>query len=308
VYNDDDSNDDNNDNNNDDNINSTTDIILSNKRISKPPVKLTVNEYGQWREKRDKVIIFVDKKNNESDSDDDDYDDDDDDHHLDDAEFDTHTSKKNISSSRKFNGPMKLKTTSNSDVFLTFNDDDNDKSTIKMIPPTLISSLLEGTRVNDNSIFGCNMSKWFRDNNIEYPDTTIIVIDNENISKKIQILPFHGIARNNTNIDFLINTGGSIYSTSFIDPNSTLNESKYLAVGLGALVYQPYDMYEVGKKYSHSSLIQLWEINEEVVTTNLIYCVGLHRGPLWSIVWCPLQFEQSTNLLGIAAVVCGDGS
>lgn len=315
--------DNNNDNNNNDNINNPNISILRSKRISIPPVKLTVNEYGEWREKRDKVIISVDNNNYESNSDeDDDYELVDDDDLVDEEELTTKNvsnSKRNISSTgHGVHGHVKkMKTTKPNgqrDVFLTFNetldnDEKNDKNTIKMIPQSFISSLLEGTRVKDGSLFVCSMSNWFRENSIEFPDTTVVAIDDDRNFGKIVLLPFHGISRDDTKLDYLINTGGPIYSTAFMDPSLDLSsdyECKYLLVGLGAIGYHPYDIYEVGKKYSHPSFIQLWEVDSESI--NQLYCIGLHRGPVWSIAWCPLKFEQSTNLIGIAAIVCGDGS
>ena len=183
----------------------------------------------------------------------------------------------------------------------------------------------------------------------------------------VRIAPLTGIARSEgSQYECFLNAGGPIWSAAFApdvdipntDATAQLQWRPYahVAVCLSRIGF-PHDrergsdsfsasctrsacamgvgsdcLYDTHKRYTHPSLLQIWALmpvtGDNSFQPQLRYSIGMQRGPLWKVHWCPFLLPSQSSaiapaddrtvthaarslnphVIGIVAVVCGDGS
>ncbi|XP_011146081.1 general transcription factor 3C polypeptide 2 isoform X2 [Harpegnathos saltator] len=120
--------------------------------------------------------------------------------------------------------------------------------------------------------------------------------------------------------------GGPIWASAWLPiplPMYTKNPTQYVAISTHPTVGSE---YTVGKSYSGSNVIQIWDVGQldhENNSTNrspiLAYAIVHNSGTVWCLEWCPSGCYQDTDLcnyekeerklrrMGLLAAACSDG-
>ena len=149
--------------------------------------------------------------------------------------------------------------------------------------------------------------------------------------QEFNLQPFEARVLDPAHADTLINAAGPVWSSCFRPAQGLPNENRFFTVALSRIGWPAEASPDartvcgetgVGSDYRHTleevasfpNVLQLWEAPSALLSGNsedapqIAYGIAFDcSGPIWRSIWCPHRFGHSASVLGITAVLGGDG-
>ena len=182
-----------------------------------------------------------------------------------------------------------------------------------------------------------NFGSWLRSQGLltEYlQQTTIRVgfLNDADVSEEVRLQPFEAKVLDSAHADALINAAGPIWTCCFDPAQRSAGENRFFTVGLSRIGWPTEEAsdsrtlcgeFGIGSDFRHTieevssfpNVLQIWEApsallsgNGEALPPQIVYGIAFDSsGPIWHCVWCPHRFSPSAAVLGIVAILGGDG-